>query len=127
MEAFKVFLSHSTKDKEFVEKLAAAPRHEGIEPWLCEMDMIPGDNFVARIEEGLSTADLTILIWSPESARSAWTKVEWTSVLEREISESRIRLGIVLLKDAQRSELIRTKIYIDARADVDKGLRDTAT
>jgi tetratricopeptide (TPR) repeat protein len=125
MESYKVFLSHSTKDSEFVEKLARALKNEGFEPWLCEVDIIPGDNFVAEIEEGLSRSDLAILIWSPDAARSAWTKIEWTSVLEREISESRIRLGFVLLKDAQRPELLRTKVYIDARADADRGLCDT--
>lgn len=83
MEPFKVFLSHSTKDKKFVEKLAAALRHEGIEPWLCEVDIIPADNLVAKIKEGLSISDLTILVWSPEAARSPWTGAESMSVLDR--------------------------------------------
>jgi hypothetical protein len=32
----KVFLSHSTKDKQFVQTLAAELKAEKIEPWLCE-------------------------------------------------------------------------------------------
>ena len=47
----KLFLSHSTKDKEFFEKLAAELRANGIDPWLCEVDIEHGDNFVAEIEE----------------------------------------------------------------------------
>jgi hypothetical protein len=82
----KVFLSHSTKDKQFVQTLAAELEAEKIEPWLCEVDIELGDNFVARIEEGLCDADLTVLFWSPEAARSAWTRLEWTSVTAREIS-----------------------------------------
>jgi TIR domain len=31
----KVFLSHSTKDKQFVQTLAAELEAEKIEPWLC--------------------------------------------------------------------------------------------
>ena len=31
----KLFLSHSTKDKAFVEKLAAKLRTNGIDQWLC--------------------------------------------------------------------------------------------
>jgi hypothetical protein len=31
----KVFLSHSTKDKRFVQTLAAEFEAEKIEPWLC--------------------------------------------------------------------------------------------
>ena len=54
----KVFLSHSTKDKQFVKTLAAELEAEKIEPWLCEVDIELGQNFVAKIEEGLRDADL---------------------------------------------------------------------
>ena len=57
----KVFLSHSTKDKQFVKTLAAELEAEKIEPWLCEVDIELGQNFVAKIEEGLRDADLTVL------------------------------------------------------------------
>jgi hypothetical protein len=80
-----------------------------------------GDNFVAKIEEGLSDADLTVLFWSPEAARSDWMRLEWTAVTAREISESRTRLGIVLLRDCAIPELLRVKHRIDARTDPEKG------
>src|SRR6202162_6370250 len=117
----KVFLSHSTKDKQFVQTLAAELEAEKIEPWLCEVDIEFGDNFVAEIEEGLRDADLAVLFWSPEAARSDWTRLEWTSVTAREISESRTRLGIVLLRDCEGTALLRVKHRIDARTDPEKG------
>src|SRR5215469_7567536 len=55
----KIFLSHSTKDKQFVQTLAHELEAEGIEPWLCEVDVEVGNNFVAEIEKGLREADLT--------------------------------------------------------------------
>jgi tetratricopeptide (TPR) repeat protein len=125
MESFKVFLSHSTKDAEFVRRLAGEFERELITPWLCEVDIIPGDNFVGEIEQGLSSSDLAIVAWSPDAARSRWTDLEWASVLDREISESRRRLGVVLLRDAKLPELLRTKIWIDARADMEKGVQET--
>jgi hypothetical protein len=48
----KVFLSHSTKDEQFVQTLAAELEAEKIEPWLCVIDIDVGQNFVAKIEEG---------------------------------------------------------------------------
>jgi TIR domain len=57
----KVFLSHSTKDKQFVQALSAELEAEKIEPWLCQVDIELGANFVAKIEEGLRDADLTVL------------------------------------------------------------------
>jgi tetratricopeptide (TPR) repeat protein len=121
----KVFLSHSTKDKQFVESLAAELKAEKIEPWLCEVDVEVGDNFVAKIEDGLREADLTVLFWSPEAASSGWTRAEWTSVTAREISESRTRLGVVLLRDCAVPELLRVKHRIDARTDPEKGRLET--
>jgi tetratricopeptide (TPR) repeat protein len=121
----KVFLSHSTKDKQFVQALAAQLEAEKIEPWLCEVDIEFGHNFVAEIEEGLRDADLAVLFWSPEAARSDWTRLEWTSVTAREISESRTRLGVVLLRDCVIPELLRFKHRIDARTDPEKGRLET--
>jgi hypothetical protein len=106
MDAFRVFLSHSTKGGQFVKKLAAEFEREHISPWLCEVDIITGDNFVAQIEEGLSSSDLAIVTWSPRAARSRWTDLEWATALDREINESRRRLGVILLKDAKLPELL---------------------
>jgi hypothetical protein len=121
----KVFLSHSTKDKQFVQTLAAELEAEKIEPWLCEIDIEFSENFVAKIEEGLRDADLTVLFWSPEAARSAWTELEWTSVLAREISESRTRLGIVLLRYYEVPQLLRVRHRIDAQTEPEKGRHET--
>src|SRR5580700_9308966 len=121
----KVFLSHSTKDKQFVQTFATELEAENIQSWICEVDVEFGGNFVAKIEEGLRDADLTILFWSPEAARSDWTRLEWTSVTAREISESRTRLGIVLLRDGAVPELLRVKHRIDARTDPEKARNET--
>jgi hypothetical protein len=121
----KVFLSHSTKDKQFVQALAAELEAENIQSWICEVDVEFGGNFVAKIEEGLRDADLAVLFWSPEAARSDWTQLEWTSVTAREISESRTRLGIVLLRDCSLPELLRTKHRIEAQTDPEKGRHET--
>jgi TIR domain/NB-ARC domain len=120
----KVFLSHSTKDKQFVQTLAAELEAENIQSWICEVDVEFGGNFVAEINEGLRDADLTVLFWSPEAARSGWTQLEWTSVTAREISESRTRLGVVLLRDYAIPELLRVKHRIDARTDPEKARRE---
>ena len=47
-----VFLSHSTKDGDLVKNLAIALDGAGFAPWLCEVDIEKGENFVAKINEG---------------------------------------------------------------------------
>ena len=119
----KVFLSHSTRDKEFVQRLADALTGAGFTPWLCEVDIDWGDNFIAKIEEGLTESDVALLVWSPNSAKSNWTKEEWTAVLARQVAEQKIRLSIVLLQDHPLPQLLSTKNYIDARFDHAAALR----
>ncbi|HTQ58086.1 MAG TPA: TIR domain-containing protein [Bryobacteraceae bacterium] len=119
----RLFLSHSTKDKAFVVKLAAALRVAEAEPWLCEVDIDYGDNFVARIEEGLSKAELVLLVLSPDAVASGWTRQEWTSALARQIAEKRTRLGVLLLRDCDVPELLRTTHRFDARPDEEGAIR----
>src|SRR5271166_2615975 len=122
-----VFLSHSTKDGAFVQNLATALEANGFTPWLCEVDIEKGDNFVAKINQGLAQSDLALLIWSQHAASSAWTLEEWTAALARQVEENRIRLGIVLLRDCPMPlpPLLRTKNYLDARWDEAGGIRET--
>jgi tetratricopeptide (TPR) repeat protein len=121
----KVFLSHSAKDKDFVEKLAAAMTAAGFESWLCEIDVEKNDNFVIEIEKGLVWCDVALLVWSPEAAGSKWTTVEWTSVLHREVTEQRVRLGIVMLRKQALPQLLQTKNYISAHSDQPMAIRET--
>ena len=121
----KVFLSHSTKDKDFVEMLAAAMTASGFEPWRCEVDIEKSENFVAKISNGLEQADLTLLVWSPDAANSPWTEEEWTAVLKQQVEQSRIRLGIIMLREYPLPPLLDTKNYIDARVSHDAGIHDT--
>ena len=119
----RVFLSHSTKDKDFVQQLSAAILGSGSETWLCELDVAMQANFVAEIERGLKWCEVALLIWSPDAAASHWTEAEWTSVLARQVAEQKTRLGIVLLRDQALPELLRTTNYIDARTDPREAFR----
>src|ERR1022692_1802511 len=121
----KVFLSHSVKDAEFVERLADALIAADFEPWLCEVDIEKSENIVAKIEEGLAQCDLALVVWSPDAATSNWTKEEWTSVLARQVAEQKIRLGIVLLREHPLPVVLQNKRHIDARSDQGTGLRET--
>src|SRR3974390_339744 len=121
----KVFLSHSTKDADFVKKLAHAMEANGFTPWLCEIDIEISATFVAEISRGLKESDLTLLVWSPDAANSVWTQQEWTAILKREVEQSRIRLGLIMLRQSDLPPLLDTKNFIDARADHDAAIRRT--
>lgn len=118
----KVFISHSTKDADFVVDLAQLLRREQFDPWLCETSIASGAVWVEEIEKGLASADLALLIWSPDAADSFATRLEIYSILAREIAERRMRLAVVLLRDCPLPELLRPRQYVDARRDKEKAL-----
>jgi hypothetical protein len=79
---------------------------------------------VAKIEEGLKTSDLVLLVLSPDAVQSTWTRKEWMAALARETEESRLRLGVLLLRECAVPELLRAKHRFDARTDPASAIRD---
>jgi hypothetical protein len=59
----KVFLSHSTKDKQFVKALAVELENEKIKPWLCEIDVSSAIiSLPIRRRSARSGPDLAVLV-----------------------------------------------------------------
>ena len=84
------FISYSSKDKEFVLRLATDLRtREGIDAWLDQWETTPGDRIPERIEEGLSEASVFILVLSPDSVRSQWVEYERQAWLMMQIDEEK--------------------------------------
>jgi hypothetical protein len=119
----KVFMSHCSADKPFVERLSKdLLTLEGIDAWLDDWEILPGDRIPSKIEEGLSGANVFILVLSPQSVQSQWVSHEkdaWlTAQLNEEVKakqESRTpnrRLIPVLYQDCQKPELLSAMKHV---------------
>jgi hypothetical protein len=60
----KVFLSHSSKDRPVVERVARELRAMMLEPWIYEEDISPGSSIPQQIERALAESDYFLLFWS---------------------------------------------------------------
>ena len=49
----KIFLSHSSKDKEFVRKLADDLKTYGLSVWFDEWEIKVGDSITNKISQGI--------------------------------------------------------------------------
>lgn len=86
----KVFISHSSRDEEFILRLATDLRtRAGIDAWLAQWEINPGDRIPERLEEGLSEADVFILVLSPDSVNSRWVEYERQAWLMMQIDEEK--------------------------------------
>jgi serine/threonine protein kinase len=73
----KVFISHSTKDREIVEQevISLLAGHH-IETWYARDDIQTASEWEASIREGLEACDWFLVVMSPRSAASKWVQRE---------------------------------------------------
>src|ERR1017187_6435694 len=76
----KLFLSHASLDKPFVEDMKRFLEQGGeIECWLDIYEIGYGDNIASRIDYGLRECGIALLFLSPASMESKWVREEWTA------------------------------------------------
>lgn len=109
----KVFISHSSKDKEFAASLANDLRDLGHEPWLDQWKIRVGDCIPSEIERGVSGSDYVVVVLTPDAVSSGWVEKEWKTKYWEEIEKSKICVLPVLLKDCDVPPLLKIKKYAD--------------
>jgi hypothetical protein len=120
----KAFICHSSRDKAFARKLATELRKEGIEVWIDEEQILVGHDFTTKLEEGLKDADFIIVVLSPNFVQyGPWAQEEYRQALSRQVSEQKIRILPVLVKECDIPPLLKTKHYADFRSHFPTGLR----
>lgn len=118
------FLSHSSKDKPFVRKLAADLNTAGIGVWLDEQKILVGDSIAEKIGQGLAESDYFIIILSEHSTESAWVQKELNQALITEIEKRKVTILPLKLSECTIPPLIRDKKYADFSKSYKAGLSD---
>jgi GTPase SAR1 family protein/DNA-binding beta-propeller fold protein YncE len=114
---YDVFLSHNSQDKPRVRKLAERLRDAGLQVWLDDWIIKPGDDIYLAIERGLETARVQVLCLSSEALGSAWVTLERNTVLFRDPANSRRRFVPLLLSDCTLPDTLRRYKYVDFRQE----------
>jgi hypothetical protein len=83
-EFYSCFISYSTKDKEFAERLYADLQHQHVRCWYAPEDLKIGDKFRPRIDEAIRVYDKLLLILSGNSIHSSWVETEVETAFEKE-------------------------------------------
>lgn len=116
------FLSHSSKDKAFVRRLAADLVSNGIKVWLDEQRILVGDSIPEKIAQGLAESDFFLIVVSQNSVDSPWVKKELSNALVNEIERRKVVVLPIKIDDAKMPESINDKLYSDFRGSYDEGL-----
>ncbi|HEY1390437.1 MAG TPA: toll/interleukin-1 receptor domain-containing protein [Ktedonobacterales bacterium] len=78
----RIFVSHSSEDAAFANRLSNDLRSHGADVWLDSSHMASGD-FIAGINQALQQRDVVILILSPAAIHSAWVTQEINAAIAR--------------------------------------------
>src|ERR1700741_4221173 len=97
-----VFLSHSSTDKPFIEKLASDLRKCQIDYWLDSEEIRDGRSWLKVIfEDGIPTCDAVVVYFTEDSLKSKMVEKELDATVVEQLS----RGGITLLPYVSRAEL----------------------
>jgi hypothetical protein len=89
VEYYSCFISYSTKDQAFAERLHADLQNKGVRCWFAPHDVQGGKKLHEQIDEAIRLHDKLLLILSPDSMASEWVKTEIAKARKREVRDKR--------------------------------------
>src|SRR6186713_555302 len=112
---FDVFLSHSSKDKPEVQRLAARLKKDGIRVWFDEEQIKLGDSIPLKLEEGLEQSRVLVLCMSANAFDSDWAQLEAGTFRFRDPLNKERRFIPLRLDDAPIKGSLAQFLYINWR------------
>lgn len=118
----RIFISHSSHDKHFVDELARQIRRFDFEVWYDDWEIAVGDSIVEKVFAGLAASDALLLVLSRASVASRWVKEELDVAVMRRLSEKDIRILPVLAETCDIPTPLKHIRYADFRDDYQDAL-----
>ena len=101
IQYYSCFISYSTKDDEFAQRIHADLQNEGVRCWFAPHHIQGGKKIHEQIDEAIHVYDRLLLILSEHSMKSDWVETEISKARKRELREHRRMLFPVRLVDIE--------------------------
>ena len=89
IQFYSCFISYSTADQTFADRLYADLQHHGVRCWFAPHHIQAGKKIHTQLDEAIRVFDRLLLILSEASMESAWVKTEIAHARQKEINEQR--------------------------------------
>lgn len=117
--ALTVFVSYSSKDSAFVDRIRSAFPEDGtVRIFVAEHDIGPGQDLARSIEQAIEKCHLFVLLWSTRASDSEWVRHE----LGIAHGKNRTILPIRLEREALLPSVLGNIKYVDAADDTEQAL-----
>jgi uncharacterized protein YjbI with pentapeptide repeats len=101
IEFYSCFISYSSKDQEFAERLHADLQAKGVRCWYAPENLRIGDKFRLEIDRAIRLHDKLLVVLSETSVASSWVEKEVETAFEKERkTENKPGLFPIRLDDA---------------------------
>lgn len=116
--SFKVVISYSTKDIQFVEQVQQMLVSTSIDVFVAERSVLPGQSLSSEIISAIKSCDLFVLLWSKNSQSSEWVphEIGIAKAAERKI------IPLMLEPSLEPPVFIRDIKYLSVYDDPEKSL-----
>ncbi len=113
----KVFVSHSSVDKPFVDRLVADLAAHSVPVWYDKLDLRIGESIPGAIDAGLADATYFAIVLSKASVASAWVREELNAALMTQVARGGTFILPLLLEDCEVPPLLAHRKVADFRHD----------
>jgi hypothetical protein len=96
---YSCFISYSSKDEQFAQRLHADLQNSGVRCWFAPHDMQGGKKIHEQIDQAIREYEKVLLIISEHSIQSEWVKTEIANTRQLETKENRRILLPIRLVD----------------------------
>jgi hypothetical protein len=120
VQQYSVFISHATRDKEFVERLNAFLESIGVRTWVDNYEIRGGESIPQEIVDGIYSHDYFCLILTQKAYESKWVLRELQMAICRWVDDLRMSRSFILpilREDCQVWDGIKDLHYMDFRED----------
>jgi len=125
-EMTKIFISLSSKDASFVDKLTHYLKTKDVPFWVYYLDNKGGDSIIDEINRNLNLATHFLLILSDNYSKSYWQNEELkAAMIARKKTEIKI-IPLIITPTAKDliPPLLQDTVYIDFSKDFSAGLKE---
>jgi TIR domain/Pentapeptide repeats (8 copies) len=89
IQFYSCFISYSSKDQEFADRLYEGLQGKGVRCWFAPHDVKGGEKLHEQIDAAIRLHDKLLLILSEHSMNSEWVKTEIAKARKREMKEGK--------------------------------------
>ena len=100
VQFYSCFISYSSKDQEFADRLHADLQDKGVRCWFAPHDLPIGEKILDGIDEAIRLRDKVVIILSADAIASDWVEDEVTTAFEEERRRGETMLFPIRLDDA---------------------------